>query len=290
MSAPGPRLENRLPAEGINASTEHPLKEFAWLVGSALVALALLMLSIGWAARWIAPRVPFAAEVALAARFPALAPPPPESPRARAAQAELQARVDRLREPLGVPSDMTLTVHYRDADLVNAYATLGGHLHVYRGLLQALRSEEALDALLAHEIAHVLHRDVAASLGRGLAVGVLLSTLSADAGAAAARAALGQTANVALLGYSREQETRADEAALDAAIARHGHAAGALALFEDLQAAQTQRGPALEILRSHPLTPDRLTHLKSRAQSRGAATVGTLRPLPAALQGLKPEA
>ena len=65
----GPRLENRLPAEGINSSSEHPLKEFAWLIVASGVTLLVLMALASWGARWLAPQLPFSAEVALAQRL-----------------------------------------------------------------------------------------------------------------------------------------------------------------------------------------------------------------------------
>jgi hypothetical protein len=53
------RLENRLPAEGINASHEHPLKEFVWLVGGIGLVVAAFVAAVAAAAQWIAPRIPF---------------------------------------------------------------------------------------------------------------------------------------------------------------------------------------------------------------------------------------
>ena len=42
-----------------------------------------------------------------------------------------------------------------DSDMVNAFATPGGHIFVTRGLVSAARSEDALAAVIAHEIAHI---------------------------------------------------------------------------------------------------------------------------------------
>lgn len=282
--ASGPRLENRLPAEGINTSTDHPLKEFAWLLGGSLVALLLAIAVLGWAARWLAPHLPFAAELALAERLSRPAAQPP----AQAAQtAALQALADRVAARMQLPPGMTLTLRYEDAGLVNAYATIGGRIHVFRGLLQALRSEDALAALLAHEIAHVKHRHVAAGLGRGMAVGLLLGVLSADAGAAVAQSALGQAAGLTLLGYSRDQEAEADAEALRAVVALYGHAGGVAELFARLGAeAGDAQDVQVALLRSHPLTADRLLQLQAQARSAGWPLAGALTPLPAALAGV----
>ena len=60
------RLENRPPAEGINSSTENPLKELAWLLGGSLAVVVALVFAVSLAAQWIAPRVPYKYEARLA--------------------------------------------------------------------------------------------------------------------------------------------------------------------------------------------------------------------------------
>lgn len=283
----GPRLENRLPAEGINSSDEHPLKEFAWLVGAGVVVLVLAVVVLGWAARHLAPHVPFEAEVALAERLAAAGEQPPEQ--AERTQA-LQQLAERVAARMALPAGMSVTLRYEDSDFVNAYATVGGRVHVFRGLLRELPSEDALAALLAHEIAHVKHRHVAASLGRGLAVGLLLGALSADAGAAVAQSALGQAAGLTLLGYSREQEAEADAEALRAVVALYGHAGGLVTLFERLGERSSGIEPRLELLRSHPLTADRLQAVQVQARAQGWALAGAPTPLPQAFSRLRPPA
>ncbi len=212
-----PRLENRLPPEDLLERDEHPLRELAWLLVASLVTLALLVLATGLAARWLAPMLPFSAEVALAERlFDGSAAPPagageePDEAAAAAARAlaarsqALQALADRVAARMTLPGGMRITVRADPSDQVNAYATVGGHIRVFDGLLRRLDSEEALAALLAHEIAHVKHRHVATRLGHGLAVAVLVSVVWPEGGASAAQALLGGAAQGALLGYARE--------------------------------------------------------------------------------------
>ena len=157
----GPLLENRLPAEGINSSDEHPLKEFAWLIGASLMTLAVLLALVGWGARWLAPLVPFSAEVALAERMVDR----PEKPEHAARSAALQVVAKRVAAQMSLPADMSVVLGYDESSLVNAYATLGGRIRVFKGLLRELHSEDALASLLAHEIAHVRRRHVASGVG-----------------------------------------------------------------------------------------------------------------------------
>jgi beta-barrel assembly-enhancing protease len=282
---PGPRLENRLPDEGINSSTEHPLKEFAWLVGAALVTLAVVVAAVAWGARWAAPKLPFSYEVDLARR---VIDQRPQTPADAARSAALQTVADKVASTMALPAGMTITVRYVDEPVVNAYATIGGQVRVYRGLLEKLRSEDALAALLAHEIGHVKHRHVAANVGRGLAVAMLLGVISSDAGGAVAQQVLGQAASVALLSYSRDQESECDAEAIDSVVALYGHGAGFEALFNAMRDAEQERqrkmpGVAIERLRSHPLTETRIEQARERAQSMGWVTSGRESPMPAAL-------
>ncbi len=279
---PPPRLENRLPPEELLERDDHPLRELAWLLAASLAALALLVLLAGLAARWLAPKLPFEHELALAERLlPAAAPAGPE---AQARTAALQALADRVAEAMALPPGMRVVVSDEASELVNAYATVGGRISVFHGLLRRLDSEEALAALLAHEIAHVKHRHVAAGLGHGLAVVLVLAVVTPDGAAQAAQGLLGGAAELALLGYSREHERQADAEALAASLALYGHGGGLAQLF----AALPQQGPtaAPAWLRSHPEGAERLALLTAAAAARGATLQGPRTPLPEALRRL----
>ncbi|MFZ5539054.1 MAG: M48 family metallopeptidase [Pseudomonadota bacterium] len=281
------RLENRRPAEGINATHENPLGEFAWLVAGSLVLLAAAVAALALAAEWIAPRLPYRYEARLAARFdPA---PAPKSDEARRVQAELQALGDRLAARMALPEGMTVRVGYRDEGIVNAYATLGGRVVFFRGLLASLGSEDALATVMAHELAHLKFRHPAAALGRGTAVGIVLSAISADLGRAAA-GALGQAGLVTLFAFSREQERAADAEALRVLAAEYGHVGGAIDLFDalaQLPAARRDDAAAIEFLRTHPLTGNRVAAAVEWAERNGAAVDGARRPLPPAIAALR---
>ncbi len=270
---PAPRLENRLPAEDLGGPEEHPLRELAWLLLATLAVVLVVTLLLAWSARWLAPRVPFSVELALAEKLM----PVPARPTPR--QASLQALAERVAAQMALAPDMVLVVSDDPSPLVNAYATVGGRIRVFEGLLARVESEEALAALLAHEIAHVKHRHVAANLGRGLAVSLVLGVVSTDAGAAA-QGLLGDAAGLALLGYSREQEAEADAEALRAMAALHGHAGGLLALFETLGRQEGAGAGGLELLRTHPLTTSRLQAIEADATARGIPLRGALSPLP----------
>jgi len=278
------KLENRLPAEGINASREHPLKEFSWLVGGTLAVVATIVVAISYGAQWIAPRIPFEYEAQLVGDRLATEPKTEEG---RAVQAQLQALADRLAAHMALPPGMKVKAGYHEGGMVNAFATLGGHTVFFRGLLAKVDSEDALAMVMAHEIAHLKYRHPAAALGRGVAVGVVLSLVSADLGRSAAGGVLSQAGMLTLLSFNREQERQADEEALRVLAAEYGHVGGAIDLFEVFTRVQSDQAvasmPQIEFLNTHPLTANRVQAVRQWAVERGKAVDGPRRPLSGAI-------
>ena len=275
-----PRLENRLPPEDLLQRDEHPLRELAWLLAASLAALAVLVLATGFVARWLAPQLPFEHELALAERVFDEAPAADAATRER--RAALQALAERVAATMALPPGMRVVVSDEPSELINAYATVGGRIRIFHGLLRQLDSEEALAALLAHEIAHVKHRHVAAGMGHGLAVVLVMAVVTPEGAAQAAQGLLGGAAQLGLLGYSREAERQADAEALAASLALYGHGGGLARLFAVLPQTDAPAGTAW--LRSHPDTAERLALLEAAAAARGATLAGPATPLPQALQ------
>ncbi len=282
------KLRNRAPAEGINADDEHPLREFAWLACGAIAVLVATVAALSFGAQWLAPKLPYRYESRLVGDLPA--PAAPKDARSRTALVELQALADRLAARMALPEGMRVTVGLRDEGIVNAYATLGGHTVFFRGLIARLDSEDALATVMAHEIAHLALRHPAAALGAGVAVGVVLSVLAPEAGRGVAGAALGQTAGLTLLSFSREQERAADREALRVVAAEYGHVGGAIDLFEAFEAMRRVSGgvaPQVEWLQTHPLSERRARAARDWATAHGVPAEGPRRPLPPALAALR---
>lgn len=277
-----PRLENRLPQEDLLERDEHPLRELAWLLSACVAMLAALVMVSGLLASWLAPKLPFEHEMALAERlFPAVAHADAD---AASRQAALQALADRVAASMSLPPGMKVFVSDEPSELVNAYATVGGRIRVFHGLLRLLKSEEALAALLAHEIAHVKHRHVAAGMGHGIALVLALSVVAPEGAAQTAHGLLGGAAQLALLGYSREHEHQADAGALAASLALYGHGRGLAELFAALPSAESAPGTAW--LRSHADTAERLNRLEAAAAGRWGSLSTPSTPLPEALRKL----
>lgn len=239
-------------------------------------AIALLAVS----ANLLAPFIPFSAEKKLAAAFEkqmvAEGPQIEDSDLSR----YLQSLAERLAEAQQLPEDMSITVHYINDDTVNAFATLGGHVFFFRGLLESVPNENALAMVMAHEIAHVKHRHPIKSLGRAVIIGTATAVVSSAVGGDIVSDVLGKTGLLTVLKFSREQEEQSDETAL-AAIARlYGHVGGSSTLFNVLKEAHKHETQAPEFFNSHPLTDNRLQNIAAMAKEQGWQLTGPLTPLP----------
>ena len=271
--------------EEVNNSDATPLRSFFALAGGALliaVAAAALLAFFGGE---LASFLPYRAEVSLIERYAERYPP-----REHAAEAYLQGVADRLIKAGGMalPEGMAIRVHYVNEPVVNAFATLGGHVTVYRGLLERVPDENVLAMVIAHEIAHAQHRHPIASLGRGIAFSAALSVISAGAGSSLAESVLGRSGMLTLLTFSRAQEEQADATGVAALARAYGHAGGAAETFKVLQDAAAERGRSEppKFLSTHPVTGERIARLAGIIGRNGWKTEGTRNPIPAAVRGV----
>lgn len=259
--------------EGINYSKTHPLKEFVLLTSGVFGLLLVAVLILGFFADHFAQHIPFAVEK----NFPLMVPAQDDGPKALRNYLNTLAKHIAAAEDL--PPGMDITVHYVDSDIVNAYATLGGHIILYRGLLEKLKHENALAMVMAHEIAHEKYRHVIRSMGSGLAIGLALSMISTSLGNTIVSSAINQTGQVGMLKFSRSHEQQADDAGLDTLQKLYGHIGGAEEVFSALKAVE-KNGFVPQFLRTHPDTGNRIEHIRQLRQQRGQHEF-ILTPLPA---------
>ncbi len=260
------KYENPELPEGINVGDEHPLKEFFLLAVGALAAVVLLVALLAWSAQYLAQFIPFRVEQALAEKV-AVALDRNEGFVAGAAdiQQYLDDLATRIAKAEGLPEEMAITVHYVEDETINAFATLGGHIFILSGLVARLPNENALAMVVAHEIAHVKHRDPIVALGRGLTISVALATLAGLTDSSLLEGVLNQAGVITALKFNRTQEEAADDAAIEALGRIYGHVHGAGELFEILRAGSGVEPPAF--FSTHPVTDERVA--KIEALTRG---------------------
>jgi predicted Zn-dependent protease len=259
--------------EGINTGEEHPLKEFVLLGAGVIAIVASAALLLGYLADAFSNRIPFGVELSITGNRFKLESTAPRM------ETYLNALAVKLAAAQNLPGDMSIAVHYVDDDTVNAFATLGGNIVMFRGLLEKLPNENALAMVLAHEIAHIKHRDPIRGAGRGVVIGLALSMVSSTLGNAVTDQVLAGGGMLTVLQFSREQESAADETALETLRVHYGHVVGAADLFEVLDKSGPGFSPP-EFFNSHPLTQNRVERIRELAAKSGNATTPEPQPLP----------
>ncbi len=268
-----PPEANPQPAEGINSKASSGLGEFAKLLLGLGLAAALATAALVAAIGWLAPYIPFAWEEAVAGEVT-----PVETTPDAEAQAALRELTDGLVAAADLPPSISVRVHLSDHATPNAFATLGGHIVVTRGLVEAVSSENALAMVIAHEIAHIAERHPIQALGRGAVLQVVWSALAGATGQAAVQRVLGKAGLLTLLRFNREMEREADRAALATLERYFGHTAGAAEFFRRIQA-RADGGAWADFLRTHPAPDERIESIEARSTATGGEPEALAAPL-----------
>lgn len=158
-----------------------------------------------------------------------------------------------------------------ESDEVNAFATPGGHIFVTKGLLRCCRTEDALAAVLAHEIGHVskkhgLQSIQAARLTQALTLLAMEGTKAFGPGDLAKLTETFEdsisdiTTTLIANGYSRSFEYQADAASVEN-LRRMGY--NPAALMDMLTVMEKNLKPGgLDFAKTHPRPQDRIDNLK----------------------------
>lgn len=195
--------------------------------------------------------------------------------------------IHELGKFIALSSDVPLTFggyHFAilDTEEINAFACPGGIILITRGMLKQPQNEEQLAALLAHEVAHVNHRDGVAAIeqARWAEVVMLLGRSAAKklGGADLARmvslfeGSVGDVVKTLLVtGYSREQESAADLSALGF-MNRAGY--DPRGLPEILSRLSQQKAAGTQgIFATHPGMADRLAQAQAIIAQKGWSPV-----------------
>lgn len=266
-----------LPDDSVNVTPTHPLREAALLVAGIIGVAVLLVVVLAAAAELLVPMLPPGLEARIFS--------PDWLPGADEEEEEIEPRTEQVQALVDRLASHWPENPYRfraavlDEDAANAFALPGGWIAVTRGLLEESDSENELAFVLGHEIGHFAGRHHLSGLGRGLAMGVVLSAFSASGAGGAAHVAV-IAGQLATRSFDREQESRADGFGLVLLAAEYGHVGGAADFFERAPQGDGIGEQLAGYLATHPLDDERIGALEELARQRGWAVDGPLAPLP----------
>jgi predicted Zn-dependent protease len=201
------------------------------------------------------------------------------APRARAALDEVVQRLAKAGD--GQIGHYEITI--LNSPAVNAFALPNGRLYVTRGLLALANDTAEIASVLAHEIAHVTAQHAverAEKEAETALVSKVVSQVLKDPGRGEAVRA---GSKLSLARFSRQQELAADQISVRN-IARAGYdpygagrflaTLGRNTAFRSSGQNQSADDKRLDILSSHPQTPERIAAVTAAARQIGAPGIG----------------
>ena len=146
-------------------------------------------------------------------------------------------------------------------NFVNAFAVPGGHIYITRGLLQKIKTDDELAAVLGHEIGHVVAKHSMKSIKHQLAYQFIINKLNKRSDKLRS---LGQIYSVfAGLRYSRKNEHEADYYGARYAALAGFNPQGMVDFLEVLKEINPKEPNRIETsIRSHPPTSRRIRRMQ----------------------------
>lgn len=176
----------------------------------------------------------------------------------------------------GVPEGMDFEFRVVDApDTINAVAMPGGYIYVFSGLIRAVDSEAELVGVLAHEIAHVVERHVAAQLVTSLGIELVRTLAMSEEGGQLAQIASELATRGALGAFSRTAEREADRMGVAMVVRAGWDPRGYVTFFERLAAMQESPGLVGRFVSSHPNPAERAKRARVLIDSLDVAPLRT---------------
>jgi len=148
---------------------------------------------------------------------------------------------------------------------VNAFALPGGNVVIHSGLIDKADNWNEVQAVLAHEIAHVRMRHHLRGIINGYGISFLASALLGDL-STLLNVATTIGGNLESLMYSRKFEFEADNNGWNYLEKSQIDPHGMITFFEKLQAISGHEKieKTMSILSTHPATADRISNLKKK--------------------------
>jgi Zn-dependent protease with chaperone function len=178
-----------------------------------------------------------------------------DSPAGKAAFLKL---VETLRQAGDI--DTTADAAVISNTIPNAIALPGGKIYVFEGLLNRAQNADELAGVLAHELGHVKNRDGLRNMiyngGTSFLIGLLFGDVTGSSAIIFASREMIQAS------HSRDAERSADQMTIDI-MRRLGRSPKPMGEFL-LRVTGKEKGKALALMSSHPLSEDRLARMSQQ--------------------------
>ncbi|MBW2545128.1 MAG: M48 family metalloprotease [Deltaproteobacteria bacterium] len=159
---------------------------------------------------------------------------------------------------------------------INAFATPGGYVYIYSGLIELTENEDQLAGVLAHEIGHIKARHIAQTIDKSKKINIAtLAAILAGAflgGSGELTAAVASfsmaTATTLNLKYSRKHEEEADRLGMSYLVETGYNGEGMLTFLKIMRKYEFYSNFIPSYFLTHPGTGDRIVYLDGLLQTR----------------------
>lgn len=176
----------------------------------------------------------------------------------------LQARVARIGAKLAAVSDradMPYTFKVLNGKEVNAFAAPGGPIYLFKGLVDAMPSDDELAGIIGHEIGHIVKKHTVVNIERSMAGQLIFSLLFGNKAAILQNLAF----SAIMAGYSRGEEDEADKLGVIHTMRAGYNPYSLLVGLGKLQDLSPDTGGTVgDIFSDHPNTGARIGHIKDQ--------------------------
>jgi len=184
------------------------------------------------------------------------------------------AGVDALKKLSGklsatydTPYDIRVDV--ADSSIVNALATPGGRILVFRGLIAKAKAPDEVAGVLAHEMAHVINRHPTQGMINSIGWSSLMSIFTG--GATLSNEAMARfAAHLATSAYTRDLEAEADAGAVNMVTGSGIGTDGLANFFRTIQKEEIKGLTLPPYLATHPQTEDRIKAIEGKKSAAKA--------------------
>ncbi len=155
----------------------------------------------------------------------------------------------------------------QDDEVQNAFATPGGNIYIYTGLIKYLDHADDLAGVLGHEMAHADLRHTVRNLQRIYGVQILMNVVIGQDASMLEQIASQVVGTLTGLKFSREFESEADSKSVNY-LSHTNYACNGAALFFVKLNSQNQASPP-EFLSTHPNPENRIENINKKASELG---------------------
>ena len=235
---------------------------------AGLASIPLLWLAFSWGIPWLSGPITTLIPVSWEEELGEFMVTKLVSPEKQCTDPQITESLDAIVQILNqstTSNPYSFHVHVVDNPTVNALAAPGGHIIVFRGLLENAKTAEEMAGVLAHEMQHILLRHSMRLLVQQASMGIVVGALSGDV-SGIMTFGLQATQLLQTLSYNREFEEEADREGVRLLLRTGIDPKGMISFFQTIDDQLKERGHSrnlVQYLSTHPSSQDRMRQLQS---------------------------